>query len=94
VGRWKLVVHDGAVPSDGAAADPEQSDVTRGADPVELFDLVADPNERRNLAARNPSIVRDLEGRLAAYAAVAVPALAGRPRGDFKAPRVWGVFEK
>ena len=35
---------------------------------TELFDLSADPGEKNNLAERNPEIVRDLEGRLLAYA--------------------------
>jgi arylsulfatase A-like enzyme len=35
---------------------------------TELFDLVADPGETNDLAARNLDVVRDLEGRLIAYA--------------------------
>ena len=35
---------------------------------TELFDLAADPGEKNDLATQNPEIVRDLEGRLFAYA--------------------------
>ncbi len=35
---------------------------------TELFDLAADPGEKNDVAAQNPEVVRDLEGRLIAYA--------------------------
>ncbi|MGA8958277.1 MAG: hypothetical protein WB503_23020, partial [Pseudolabrys sp.] len=35
---------------------------------TELFDLAADPNEKNDVAAQNPDVVRDLEARLVAYA--------------------------
>jgi arylsulfatase A-like enzyme len=35
---------------------------------TELFDLAADPGENSDVAAQNPEVVRDLEGRLIAYA--------------------------
>ena len=35
---------------------------------TELFDLAADPDERNDVAAQNPEVVRDLESRLTAYA--------------------------
>ncbi|MGA9196181.1 MAG: hypothetical protein WB037_13905, partial [Pseudolabrys sp.] len=35
---------------------------------TELFDLTADPNEKNDVAAQNPEVVRDLETRLIAYA--------------------------
>jgi arylsulfatase A-like enzyme len=35
---------------------------------TELFDLTADPNEKNDVAAQNPDVVRDLEARLIAYA--------------------------
>ena len=35
---------------------------------TELFDLTADPNEKNDVAAQNPEVVRDLEARLIAYA--------------------------
>jgi arylsulfatase A-like enzyme len=35
---------------------------------TELFDLVADPGEKNDVAEQNPEVVRDLEARLIAYA--------------------------
>jgi len=35
---------------------------------TELFDLIADPGEKDNVAEQNPEVVRDLESRLMAYA--------------------------
>ena len=35
---------------------------------TELFDLIADPGEKTDVAAQNPEVVRDLESRLIAYA--------------------------
>jgi arylsulfatase A-like enzyme len=35
---------------------------------TELFDLAADPDEKNDVAAQNPDVVRDLEARLIAYA--------------------------
>jgi arylsulfatase A-like enzyme len=35
---------------------------------TELFDLSVDPGEKSDVAAKNPEVVRDLEGRLLAYA--------------------------
>jgi arylsulfatase A-like enzyme len=35
---------------------------------TELFDLIADPGEKNNIAEQNPDVVKDLESRLIAYA--------------------------
>jgi hypothetical protein len=35
---------------------------------TELFDLATDPGEKNDVGAKTPDIVRDLEGRLIAYA--------------------------
>jgi len=42
---------------------------------TELFDLAKDPGETTNVAEQNPEIVRDLEGRLLAYAKEQKPSL-------------------
>ncbi|HKM74641.1 MAG TPA: arylsulfatase [Stellaceae bacterium] len=42
---------------------------------TELFDLARDPGETTNVAEQNPEIVRDLEGRLLAYAKEQKPSL-------------------
>lgn len=41
--------------------------ITRRARGPLLFDLARDPGERTSVAARHPEVVRDLEGRLAAF---------------------------
>jgi arylsulfatase A-like enzyme len=35
---------------------------------TELFDLIADPGEKNNIAEQNPDVVKDLDSRLIAYA--------------------------
>ncbi len=42
---------------------------------TELFDLAKDPGETTNVAEQNPDVVRDLEGRLLAYAKDQKPSL-------------------
>jgi len=71
-GNWKLIVPTtaggaGAVPKpDERSVDPEsQARHERGE--IELFDVVADPDETKNHAAAHPEIVRDLRASLAAW---------------------------
>ncbi len=52
----------------------------RGEKPNELFDLDADPQERTNLAAREPDLVRDLHRRLWEFQRQWAGALAWRDR--------------
>jgi arylsulfatase A-like enzyme len=42
---------------------------------TELFNLAKDPGETTNVAVQNPDVVRDLEGRLLAYAQEQKPSL-------------------
>jgi arylsulfatase A-like enzyme len=42
---------------------------------TELFNLATDPDETTNVAEQNPDVVRDLEGRLLAYAKEQKPSL-------------------
>lgn len=58
-GRWKLLLtYDGAVSARYASSNPR-------TDPrPQLFDLLADPHEDRNLAAANPDVVARLAARL------------------------------
>ena len=58
-GRWKLLLtYDGAVSARYASSNPR-------TDPrPQLFDLLADPYEDRNLAAANPDVVARLAARL------------------------------
>ena len=58
-GKWKLLLtYDGAVSARYASSNPR--DELR----PQLFDLIADPHEDRNLAAGHPEVVARLAGRL------------------------------
>jgi arylsulfatase A-like enzyme len=84
VGDWKLVVRNGADDPDGG---PAKNPGKRG---VELFNLNDDPYEKTNLADKQPDRLKDLQGRLTAFAKQAVPPKARpRPKG-FVVPKVWG----
>ncbi|MFO0968885.1 MAG: arylsulfatase [Gemmataceae bacterium] len=87
-GDWKLVL-GGAAPDDpdGKAA-PKKKKKDKAS--VELFNLKSDPEEKTNLAEREPERVRELRVRLAAYAREAVPPKATQKGKDFKSPKVWG----
>lgn len=82
-GDWKLVVSRGM-------EDPDNPNVNKGRETVELFDLKADPYETRNLADKNQERVANLRDRLNGYAQQAVaPKSKPAPKG-FVAPKVWG----
>jgi arylsulfatase A-like enzyme len=74
-GRWKLVA------GFDAQARPER---------VELYDLVADPSEHRNLAPNEPEMLRKLMPRLLAYRDEAAPALPPPRYPKREIPAVWG----
>lgn len=100
-GDWKLVIN-GHLSFKGTAPGPRFSwaellretgrppeDAAR--EQVELFNLVRDPGETRNLAAEHPDVLRELRQRYERYAREAVPLLDGTA-GDDKVPAVWGEF--
>lgn len=61
-GRWKLLLtYDGAVSARYAKANPREE--LR----PQLFDLIADPHENKNLAADNPEIVARLAQKIAGW---------------------------
>ena len=61
-GKWKLLLtYDGAVSARYADANP------RDEKRPQLFDLLADPHENRNLAAQNPDVVARLAKKLDAW---------------------------
>jgi uncharacterized sulfatase len=88
--RWKLIVPTsadagGEFPSGPAGrVDPHSQEKWQRRE-IELFDLAADPDETKNLAAAEPEIVRELSRSLAANwspqgaraNAAAAPAAAG-----------------
>jgi arylsulfatase A-like enzyme len=78
-GKKKKAGNKGAVKSGGPVAAP-----------VELFDLKNDPNEKTNLADKNPDKVKELRARLDAYAKAAVPSKLAPAAPGFKAPAIWG----
>jgi arylsulfatase A-like enzyme len=70
-GRWRLIAREGKPREDG----------------VELYDLVDDPGERRDLAAKKPEIVAEMKARLeAAREDAAVPGAAGAGAADAQKP--------
>jgi arylsulfatase A-like enzyme len=61
-GRWKLLLtYDGVVGGRYAYANP------RDEKRPQLFDLLADPHENKNLAAQNPAVVAALAAKLDAW---------------------------
>jgi len=50
---------------------------------TELFDLVADPGEKNDVAAQNPEIVRELESRIIAYAKEQKPSEWMKAQPDY-----------
>ncbi len=61
-GKWKLLLtYDGAVSARYASSNP------RDEKRPQLFDLLADPHENKNLAAANPAVVAQLAAKLAAW---------------------------
>ena len=98
VGDWKLVVGgqfseiDGAGEGAGKGAKKKAGAGKASADGsrVELFNLKDDPNEKTNLAEKNPAKVKELQARLDAYTKATVPSKQAPAPADFKAPKVWG----
>ena len=62
-GRWKLCLCGG---SGGWSEPREPVAKQQGLPPVQLYDLEADPAEKRNVQAEHPEIVADLIARLSA----------------------------
>lgn len=56
---------------------------------VELFNIKSDPNEKTNLATKEPARVKELQTRLDAYTKAAVPTKQARSRRGLKVPTVW-----
>jgi arylsulfatase A-like enzyme len=82
-GDWKLVINGRDAVSetrDPATGERKKTDRAAGKDgprehKVELFNLRDDPGEKKDIAAANPGIVKDLQTRYDAYAAAAAEPL-------------------
>jgi arylsulfatase A-like enzyme len=83
-GDWKLV-HNGQLRANYAGAKPR-------ADTFELFNLADDPYEKNDLSKKHPNKLKELQGRLKAYAEEAAPANVppNRMPKAFKIPKAWG----
>ena len=94
--RWKLIV---PAPADGAGApawegrlpDPETK-VRYERGEVELFDVVADPDETRNVAAGHADVVRDLRASLDGWWKPVAAAAPGPAAGAGRRPANLLVF--
>ena len=96
--RWKLIVPvtagvGGTFPAEeGRRVDPHsQGRYERGE--IELFDVVADPDETRNVAARHPDVVADLRTSLDAWwnpakQTVGASPAAATPTGGNRLPNI------
>jgi len=96
-GDWKIVRQGlpilGANPDD---APPDYYQSNRAADEVptiELFNIRDDPNEERDLAAREPARVTRLLEKLKEFRSIrkdgGVPPMGGPNPPDWKAPKQW-----
>jgi arylsulfatase A-like enzyme len=83
MGRYKLV-HNGDSPAN-ATAGPK-------TDRYELFDIVADPGEQRDLATAEPDLLSAMRARLEELRAEAKPPviLPNEAPAGFVVPKVWG----
>lgn len=90
-GDWKLVVNGSATDDEDEKPAANRRQRQAGNDQrTELFNLASDPYEKNNVAAQQPEKVRDLQNRLARYAAQAVAPKAEPRAAGFQVPRVWG----
>ncbi|MGH7945296.1 MAG: sulfatase-like hydrolase/transferase [Opitutaceae bacterium] len=95
-GDWKLIVGgqssevDGGEAGTAAKGGRKTAGESEAGQRIELFNIKNDPNEKTNLADKNPKKVAELRARLDAYAKVAVPSKLAPAAPGFKSPRVWG----
>ena len=90
MGDWKLVLNGQHTVLNGE--DPKMLANVK-VEQVELFHLLDDVGESKNLAAEQPVVVAKLRKRYDELAAEAVsPKARPRSRG-FKNPKVWGQSE-
>jgi arylsulfatase A-like enzyme len=88
-GNWKLLLNGNGHEAEVSLRESGR-EVLPGPPKIELFDLAADPGERRNLAEAHPEKVKELRERYEALAKQAVPPKLKPRAPDFRAPKVWG----
>ncbi len=87
VGKHKLVVN-GAAGSAGTDDGPPENVGTSWK--LELYDLVSDPSEKRDLSASQPELTQEMMERWKRYLAQAIPPKAKPKPRNFQPPMVWG----
>ncbi len=82
--RWKLIVPTsaGALPGEEGKLIDLESQARHARGEVELFDLEADPDETKNLAAAHPDVVADLRATLDAWWNPAAPKHVALAAGE------------
>jgi arylsulfatase A-like enzyme len=88
-GDWKLVINGSVTIND----DEDHSASTPADAKIELFNLIDDPSESKNLASAHSDKVEDLRARYESYAREAVPPKSHPRAREFRVPKVWGQFE-
>ena len=87
--EWKLIIGQGGPPS-GWYPAPGFADLENACGPydsyIELYNIIEDPSETRNVSDKFPDIVKMLTEKIQAYNATAVP-LANKPRDPASNPR-------
>jgi arylsulfatase A-like enzyme len=95
VGDWKLIVGGQFSEIDGGEgagkAGKKKAGKTGGDGArIELFNIKDDPNEKTNLAEKNPAKLKELQTKLDAYTKATVPTKQANAPEGFKSPKVWG----
>ncbi len=90
VGDWKLILNGNRRDSGGAGDGNETVRKGPANELVELFNIVEDPGEKKNLAGQEAARVRSMRARYDELAAQAEPPKAHGPQPGWKVPKVWG----
>ncbi len=90
-GKWKLIFGPG---SGGWGSPKDKAARKQGLPEIQLYDMRISPDERTNLQAEFPAVVKQLTELMAAYAAngrsTAGKVQANEPAGWGKKPSDWG----